>query len=160
MKLRFASLVFAFAFVFTVGCKSQETATPILTCPPATGTYAVLNATNLATGSTYKDTTPGAGSVIQACYVAQTHQNGGISQPSNIVGPVTVPVGLSVQLSWTPPANCTGCTYSISRIAAIQTFPTAPNVNQNPTESKLAIPGDPLIAHPTELVVASLHAPK
>ena len=125
MKQFFALILLALA---ASGCHPQQPPAPYYTCPASSGTaYASLNGgtTGLSTltGSTYVDTTA-AGTT--ECYIVQSQFQGGTSVPSNTAGPLVVPAGYQVNLSWTPPANSTGYTYLVSRAAAVATYPTAP----------------------------------
>jgi len=75
---------------------------------------------------TYLDTTAAGGT---RCAIVETNQGGGISQPSNIAGPTTIPAtGFNLQTTWTMPtgANLTGASWTVSRAQAIAVYPTAP----------------------------------
>lgn len=127
-----------FAMLFTVGCHAQVNPNPtVYTCPASTGTaYTPLNQSSPATGLTYTDSTPAAGSY---CYIAQSviSSTGQVSAPSNIAGPFTLSGSNSVALTWTAPT--TGPTptgYIISRAVATASTLSPPTLGTGTTVSQ------------------------
>ena len=111
-----------------IGCHAQQPPTPYYSCPASTGTaYVALNGgttgVSTLTGTTYTDTTS-AGTT--SCYIVQSQYQGGVSQPSNTGGPLTVSTAYNAVLAWTAPTGSTGYTYLVSRAPAVATYPTAP----------------------------------
>lgn len=129
--IRFAVLLVA-TFVLSVGCKAQVPPNPtVYTCQASTGTvYTPLNQATPATGLSFTDSTVTPG---QWCYVVQSAIGNFYSLPSNTAGPVVVPSGDNVAVSWTAPA--TGPTptgYVVSRVAATQSTLAPPVLTANP----------------------------
>lgn len=130
-------LVLTATLALCVGCRAQVPSNPtVYICPPSSGSaYTPLNQAAPATGTSYTDAavTPG-----QWCYVAQSVLGSNTSVASNTAGPLAVPSGDNVAVTWTVPA--TGPTptgYIVSRAAAIQSTLAAPTLNANPTVSEL-----------------------
>ena len=141
----------------TAGCAQVPAGPIVYTCPVAVdgGTaYTPLNPSTNAgnppvAGTTYKDTSPGAG---QYCYIVQSWVAPNSSVPSNVAGPQAVTGTQSVTLTWTPPANSTGYTYVVSRAPAIAgARPTAPTQGA-PTTAALVAPALGKPAAPGNLV--------
>ena len=137
--LRNILMLIAAGAALAAGCRAQVPQTPIYSCPAATGAFIPLNqpASNTVaasiTGTAYTDSTAASG---QWCYVVQswaivtpatTYQP---SPSSNVVGPIAVPAGDAVSLTWTAPANSAGYSYIVSRAPAVLVPPpTAPTLN-------------------------------
>lgn len=137
-KILIAIALFA---VSLVGCHAQPTPKPTVYTCPAPGSYVALNQATPATGLTYTDTHPAAGTY---CYVATSYlaSTGQLSDPSNVAGPFTVNGTNSVLLTWNAPTvPPTPSGYILSRIPATQTTLFAPSlVNGNVAEVKPALP--------------------
>lgn len=121
--------VFSMAFLAAAGCHAQVPANPtVYLCPATTGTaYTPLNQSSPVTALTYTDATPPTG---QYCYVVQSviTATGQVSVPSNTAGPLDVPSGKSVLLTWTAPASGPSPTgYVVSRAPAIASTLGAPS---------------------------------
>ena len=146
--------------IAVVGCHAQLPPNPTTySCPPSSGTaYSALNSSTPATGLTYNDTHPAAGTY---CYIVQsvidqTGQPRGISLPSNIAGPFTLSGTNTTALTWNAPT--TGPTptgYVMSRAAAISSTLIAPAL-VNGTVASDVKPALPSIegAKPTYLSLA------
>jgi hypothetical protein len=88
-----------------------------------------VNLATPATGLTFTDNSVSTG---QWCYIVQSEINTqtpvAMSSPSNVAGPINVPAGYIVNLSWTAPiTGSTPTGYVISRAAAVQANLAAPN---------------------------------
>ena len=122
-----ALFVLAAAFGWlSVGCHAQVPPNPTTTtytCPATTGTlYAALNQASPATGLTYTDSKPAAGTY---CYIAQSELGTAVSLPSNTAGPFTTSGSNSVDLTWVAPTTGTApAGYYISRAPATATVVT------------------------------------
>jgi hypothetical protein len=118
-------------------CDAQQPPAPQLTCPPvqlrpknAARNYKTLNRSAPVSVTTYTDLNSKKNPIVPGtwCYIVQAVRNGHKSPPSNMAM-ITVPAGKhKVVLSWNAPPDCAGCTYILSRTAAVATKPTAPAV--------------------------------
>lgn len=110
-------------------------------CPATTGsTYVALNQSTPATGLTYTDTNPAAGTY---CYIAQSviPATNNSSAPSNTAGPLTTAGTNSVDLTWTAPTTGAAPTgYVLSRAAAIATTVNAPVLGTGSIVAKASAP--------------------
>lgn len=126
-----------------VGCAhSQIPPNPTTySCPATTGTtYVALNQSTPATGLTYTDTNPAAGTY---CYLAQSviTATGQVSAPSNTAGPLTTSGTNSVDLTWTAPTSGPPPTgYVLSRAPAVATTVNAPALGTPTTVAKSPMP--------------------
>lgn len=112
----------------TAGCHAQVPPNPtVYNCPATTGTaYTPLNQSAPATGLTYTDTKPAAGTY---CYIAESviASTGQVSVPSNTAGPLTLSGANSTLLSWTAPTSgSTPTGYVLARAAAVASTVLAP----------------------------------
>ena len=126
------------------GRKVQQLPASGYACPPVqlgpnnkAGNYKTLNLSAPVSETTYTDLNSRTNPIVPGtwCYIAQTFRNGRTSPPSNTTM-ATVPVGKhKVVLTWNAPPNCIGCTYVLSRTAAIARHPSAPPMGSTAVEN-------------------------
>jgi hypothetical protein len=126
-KAVLASLLNFLVLTLAARCDAQQPPAPYYACPPVqlgpknnAKNYSALNRSAPVPATTYTDLDSKKNRIVPGawCYIVQAQRNGHRSLPSNTTIATLKQGNHKVVLNWNAPANCAGCTYILSRIAA------------------------------------------